>query len=207
MNALPRTTILGSGSAATGHTTTRATWHEDHLVPPVLPQHGVMEGSMMTTLEHATSSDAEAFADILDHHAALCRELDDRVRTMRMVALTRAAFRRPLAALTAFLEGSVLPHAAAEEATLYPAAASDPDTALLVEAMVIEHNALTERTRALARAGSAVEAAACAEGIAAVFGLHVAKENELLLPALRRVHEGRLAALLRDMRQRLGELP
>jgi uncharacterized protein (DUF2249 family) len=93
----------------------------------------------------------------------------------------------------------VLPHAIAEEATLYAAAAEEPSTTLLVDAMTTEHRALAERFDALAEDRSAVEAAAVAEAIATLFVLHVHKENEVLLPAMSRAPEVNLAALLHAM--------
>lgn len=160
----------------------------------------------MSTSVNAPSPDQQATATVLHHHAALRRELDEHVRALRTAVRAQTGYEQPLAALTAFLTESVLPHATAEETTLYPAAAADASTALLVEAMTAEHRALTERARALAHARSAVEALAVAEGIAAVFTVHVDKENELLLPALSRAPGVSLAELLQAMHQRLDEL-
>lgn len=130
-------------------------------------------------------TDARAVTAILDHHAELRHALDERVDALRTAVHAQASSQRQLAALVDYVEDSVLRHAAAEEATLYPsAAAADAVTALLIEAMITEHRALAERFRVLSTAGSAVVALSAAEGFAAIFAGHVDKENTLLLPVL-----------------------
>jgi iron-sulfur cluster repair protein YtfE (RIC family) len=109
-------------------------------------------------------------------------------------------------ALTAYLATSVLPHAAAEEAVLYPALAADAGGDLFVDAMLLDHEELTERTRALAEVCDPYMALALAEGAMAVFALHVRKENELLLPALQCADGVSVTGLLRSMHERLGEV-
>lgn len=149
------------------------------------------------------SADERAFAAILEHHAALRQEVDQRVQALRAAVATSVSHQPALTDLTAFLVDSVLPHARAEEATLYPAAAEPGAAPGLVDAMVADHRALVARTRGLAGADSALAALAAAEGIAAIFALHVDKENELLLPAIMRSAGPSLASLLEGMHQHL----
>lgn len=151
----------------------------------------------MGTPVNVESADQQALAAVRDHHAGLRRELDDHVTALRTAVRTDAPYQRQLAALRGFVDGSLLPHAAAEEATLYPAGATGAP--LLVEAMVAEHRALADRAGALAGAHSSVEALAAAEGLAAVFAVHVDKENELLLPLLIRTAGVSVAGLVRAM--------
>ncbi|MGH3376380.1 MAG: DUF2249 domain-containing protein [Actinoallomurus sp.] len=158
----------------------------------------------MSTPVSVESADQRALAAVVDHHAMLRRGLDERVRALRTAVATADEHQQRCTDLVGFVGDRVLPHAAAEEATLYPAAAASAP--LLVEGMKAEHRALTDRARALAHAESAVDALAAAEGFAAVFAVHVDKENELLLPALIRDPDSSLAALLQAMHEQL-EVP
>lgn len=157
----------------------------------------------MSTSIRIQSPDEQALSAMLEHHAELSASVDERVRALR--AADPASYDQPLAALVAYLAESVLAHAAAEESTLYRAAQSHPTTALLVESMVLEHRELEKRTRALASAASAPDAVAQAETVAALFTLHVRKENEVLLPAFAELPGTSLAEHLRAMHERLSE--
>lgn len=157
----------------------------------------------MGTPVRVESPDQHALTTIVDHHAALRRDLYERVRALRAAVAGRTSHQDAQSALVTFVDDSLLPHAAAEEATLYPAATTAAP--LLVEAMLAEHRALTRHAGALARAESAVDALAAAEGLAAVFAVHVDKENEQLLPALVRDPEANLAELLEAMHEQLSE--
>jgi hypothetical protein len=97
-----------------------------------------------------------------------------------------------------------VPHALAEERTLYPVAARHLGGALLVEGMVGEHAVIQALVEELETAGSMVRAAAAARALAAVLETHVAKENELVLPLLVGVPGVSLATLLGDVHELLG---
>lgn len=159
----------------------------------------------MTTSISIQSADERARSAIVDHHAELSRDLDQRVSALRSAVAASTPFEPAVATLAAFLADSLLPHAAAEERTLYPVAAADAGGALFVDGMVLEHRDLAQRTRSLAGASSAVDALRWAEGIAAVFDVHVRKENDVLLPALTGTPGVSLAALLEAMHDRLVE--
>lgn len=88
--------------------------------------------------------------------------------------------------LRAFLVDEVLPHARAEERTLYRAVRRDPDIGLLVQALISEHQLLASMAGRLAEPARPADAAAQADAISALFASHVAKEDSLLLPALER---------------------
>jgi uncharacterized protein (DUF2249 family) len=153
--------------------------------------------------EQATSND-RALRAILDHHAALTRELDSRVEDVLAAAREGADPDLARRALARFLVGELLPHAAAEEHTLYPAAAREPHAELLVRAMHDEHRALAGHVARLDTATHPTELAAVAAAIRALFGVHVAKENDYLLPVLAR-GEIDLAALLHDTHRLIAE--
>lgn len=160
----------------------------------------------MATHADARPTDNAALATIVGHHRTLCRELDERFRALRIVTRVRAPYETPADRLLSFLEREVLPHAAAEEATLYRAAETVPASALLVRALKAEHASLTEHVRRLQQSRSAEEALAAAAGAAALFESHVAKENDLLLPALAGDPDTSLAELHEAMERRLAEL-
>jgi iron-sulfur cluster repair protein YtfE (RIC family) len=103
------------------------------------------------------------------------------------------------AELVAYLAQEVLPHAVAEERTIYQAAATKADLAQTVAGMVDEHRQLGSLTERLATAGDGVAAVAAATAIGTLFAGHVVKENELLLPALAADTEADLAGLLVEM--------
>lgn len=159
----------------------------------------------MSVSVSVTSADEQAIAAVVDHHAALLRGLRAWVLTLGRAVSEGGPYDRPLGALTAYLATNVLPHAAAEEAVLYPALAADAGGGLFVDAMLLDHEELTERTRALANVCDPYVALALVEGALAVFALHVRKENELLLPALQHADGVSVAGLLRSMQERLGE--
>ena len=107
------------------------------------------------------------------------------------------------AALVELLQSQVLPHAVAEEHTLYDVGAGLPATRLLVEAMTAEHRRLQSLVGELAQARTSVTMAGTAMAVRTLFEAHLAKENDQLLPAL--VAGGvNLAQLLDGMHEILG---
>lgn len=148
-----------------------------------------------TTTRPAGAEDAAG--SILAHHAELTRELGDRTRSVldavRDAGDTDAARQR----LVAFLDEELMPHAAAEERTLYAAARAVPDGRLLVEAMIEEHRVLADRLSALREQREPLGLSTTAAQIEILFAVHLYKENELLLPLLLDA-QADLRALLHD---------
>lgn len=140
----------------------------------------------------------EEARQILHHHAVLRRGLEERAGALCAAVEDGAPHEKPLAALQEFLAGEVLPHAEAEERTLYRAAASQARGGQLVATLTAEHRRLVELAERLQAGADTATAATSAEWIATLFASHVAKENDLLLPVL--INSGAdLAALLADM--------
>ena len=135
----------------------------------------------MTVAYEGTTEEAR---QILHHHAVLRRGLEERAGALCAAAEHGAPHEKPLAALQEFLAREVLPHAEAEERTLYRAAASQARGGQLVTTMTAEHRKLAELAERLHAGAGAATAATTAEWIATLFAGHVAKENDLLLPAL-----------------------
>ncbi|MFC8422676.1 DUF2249 domain-containing protein [Streptomyces sp. NPDC057236] len=160
----------------------------------------------MSTLTLASDpKDAAAVEAVEAHHAQLAGELAGRV-----AMLVAAADRDPAAAdevragLVAFCDQDLLPHAVAEEGTLYTAARDLPEARLLVDGMLAEHRRLTALVDALREGGSAVRAATDGRALQVLFEEHLAKENDLVLPLLAGAPDISLADLLGGMRELLG---
>src|SRR6185437_4391537 len=90
------------------------------------------------------------------------------------------------------------PHAQAEERTLYQAAATQARGGDLVGTLTAEHRELAYLAGRLQRGVDGTEAARLSEWIATLFAGHVARENDLLLPALTDCGTNLAAAVLEE---------
>ena len=154
-----------------------------------------------------TITGTEAYEAMRAHHRVLGEQLIERVGAVSAAAAARRPHEAAVAGLIAYLAGEILPHAAAEEATIYPAAAALDGLAGTVSEMTAEHEILSEAAGQLAEAPTAVSAAGLAEEIAGLFAGHVAKENDVLLPVLLASPDTDLPALLADMHRRTEQAP
>ena len=146
-----------------------------------------------------TDTDTGALEAMLAHHAALADGVARRAASLRAAVERQDHHGAATAELVAYLAKEVLPHAVAEEHTLYQAAAAKADLAETVAGMVDEHRKLVALAERLATTDDASAAAAEAEAIAALFASHVVKENELVLPPLAADGAVDLAGLLVQM--------
>lgn len=151
---------------------------------------------MSETVTHPQGA-LDAVRSIRAHHAQLTRELADRVRSVRDAVRDGGDARAARENLVAFLDGELMPHAAAEERTLSAAGRAAADGRLLVEAMSEEHRVLAGQLATLREQNEPLDLVASAAQIESVFGVHLYKENELLLPLLLECGAD-LPALLRD---------
>lgn len=130
-----------------------------------------------------TRPNADVIGAIAHHHAALA----DRLSALTTAVIDGArsgSFDEPQADLVAWFATELLPHARAEETALYSAGSLLESTRLLVDAMVAEHRALEVLVNDLGHIRDALAVAVVAGSAEALFAVHLAKENELLLPAL-----------------------
>lgn len=163
------------------------------------------ESGGKSAAEPTTESTAAAQA-VERHHAELAAALREHVAALTEAAevgSTRLTWRQR-EQLLAWLRAELLPHAAAEEAALYPAAAAQPGGRPLVDGMVAEHRAITELVAEVEAAQTPIVAAAAARALSAVFEVHLAKENDLVLPLLLRAEHVSLAEVLKGMHAVLG---
>ncbi len=108
--------------------------------------------------------------------------------------------------LVLFCRGELLPHAIAEEDTLYALARTLPETRLLVDAMIAEHRVLADLIDDLAGATTPLGASAAAHALRVLFELHADKENEFVLPALAQSSSVSLSEGLEQMHRTFEEL-
>jgi hypothetical protein len=142
----------------------------------------------------------EQVRQIVHHHAVLRRGLERRSGALCEAVESGVPFERLMTTLREYMAGEILPHAKAEERTLYQAAATQARASDLVGALTAEHHALAYLTGRLRPGTDGTEAATVSEWIATLFAGHVAKVNDLLLPALTGSGAD-LVALLADMHQ------
>lgn len=147
------------------------------------------------------AEDRAVIAKVTAHHAEMSARLE---RLSAAVAQPGdgALLTSSLSALVEYLRREVLPHAAAEEETIYADARETAGGAALVDALVLEHQDLRSRAQALAeledpgavpgdghpapasQGDLRTRAATQAATVAALFHVHARKENEVVFPAL-----------------------
>lgn len=158
----------------------------------------------MSTLTIASSAaDAAAAEKAEQHHAEMAGRLDMLTAALVTAATTGdgEAERRDL---LDWLQTELVPHAKAEEETLYPAAADLPEMRALVEAMLVEHQLLHRLVAELVAAPDMIRAAATAKALETLFDSLMAKENDQLIPALVASPRHAVAELLEGMHELLG---
>ncbi len=153
-----------------------------------------------------TEADHAAADAVVAHHTELAATLTRHVAQLRAAARSGmdphwAKQRRNL---STWLRTELLPHAAAEEQALYPPAAATEAGRLLVAGMVDEHRAIGRLVTELETAGTAVDAAGAARALAALFEVHLDKENSLILPLLLATDDVSIAGVLGGMHDLLG---
>ena len=132
-----------------------------------------------------TREDArEHVRQIVHHHAVLRRGLERRSGVLCEAVENGVPFERMMMTLREYITGEILSHAQAEERTLYPAAATLTGGSELVSTLTDQHRELAYLAGRLQPGTDGTEAATVAEWITTLFAGHVAKVNDLLLPAL-----------------------
>ena len=138
-----------------------------------------------------TMSRTEAHQAMLRHHALLGEQVAQRVGAVHG-AVDEAGggvpggtgYEPAAAELVAFMGDEVLPHAVAEEQSIYAVAAARAALTGVVAQMLEEHRRLVALTEDLASANTAAVMQDKSAQIAELFAIHVSKENDLLLPPL-----------------------
>lgn len=154
----------------------------------------------------ASEADASAVEAVEAHHAQLAGALALKVEYLSAAARARreADAREVRDDLVTWCDTELVPHALAEEGTLYRAAAERVEARLLVDAMLAEHQVLVGLVRELAQTQDAVSAAETARALRVLFESHLSKENAQVLPLLAADPKVSLADLLAGMHELLG---
>lgn len=150
-----------------------------------------------------TTANQQVAAKIVAHHSQMVKALDDRVSALLDAVRQGRPHGDAGRAVVEYAEKEILPHARAEEETLYAAGADKIETKVLVESLTAEHEAIVRALEDLRAARDAVEAVAAAAALAALFKAHAARENDALLPILVADDGVDLGQLLAGMHERL----
>lgn len=152
----------------------------------------------------STAADAEAVETIKNHHAELAGRLTALADSVLSAAESGRDVEASRAALADFLTGELMPHAAAEEERLYPAAARTERARPLIESMIAAHRIIGALVEQVRSESSPVRAAAAAHALRVLFGAHLIDENERILPILAADPEVSLAEVTHGMHELLG---
>lgn len=154
----------------------------------------------------SSEADAAAAEAVEQHHAQMAGALSLGVERL-VDAASRGEGTATIEArdqLVDWCRHDLVPHALAEEKTLYPAAQGKDTGRLLVDGMLGEHTVITNLVDELARATDPVRAAATARALQVLFEAHLTKENELVMPLLVGAPDVSVAQLLEGMHALLG---
>jgi uncharacterized protein (DUF2249 family) len=149
----------------------------------------------------SSRADAAAVEAVEGHHAALAGSLGTLVERLMIAGERWQSVRDEL---VGWCRDQLLPHAQAEERTLYPAAAELDGARLLIDAMLVEHGVISRLVDDLSAATDGVRAAGTGAALQTLFETHLAKENDQVLPLLAQASSVDLAGLLEGMHELLG---
>lgn len=155
----------------------------------------------------SSEDDVRAARAIEQHHARLAADLSAQVQALVSAAAdgdpARAADSRHQ--LVTWARRELVPHALAEERTMYPAAHQRTEARLLIDGMLDEHRWIVDLVDEVETTPEIVPAAAAARALLVIFESHLVKENELLIPLLCSVPDVALSELLANMEQALAD--
>lgn len=152
----------------------------------------------------SSAADAEAAEIIKGHHAQLAGQVAVLTDAMLSAAELGTDFEPARAAAMDFLVGELLPHAAAEEERLYPAATHTDRAKPLVESMIAVHRTLGSLIDHI-RTEPPVRAAGRGQALRVLFDAHLVDENDRILPIVAADPEVSLDEVTRGMHELRGE--
>jgi uncharacterized protein (DUF2249 family) len=159
----------------------------------------------MSDLTIASSeADARAAEAVEAHHAELSGALSLRAAAVASAARSGGSVTAARDDLVTWARHELVPHALAEEGTMYAEAGRRHEARLLVEAMLAEHQVIVGLVDELAGAEDPVSAALAARALESVFAVHLAKENDQVLPLLVAAPDVSVVDLLGGMHELLG---
>lgn len=141
-------------------------------------------GTATDVVLSSNADEAAAVDAVRQHHAELAGRLGMHVDALLKAAGSAGDDVEPArTAAIGFLRAELLGHAAAEEGSLYPAAAATPRLRLLVESLRTQHRALADLVEELAGTADPVRTAAAGYALSTLVDVHLSTTDELLLPA------------------------
>ncbi|MCL8209052.1 MAG: hemerythrin domain-containing protein [Actinomycetia bacterium] len=121
---------------------------------------------------------------IARHHAEMVQQLSTLTEQLTHVIRHGDAWQDVRDQIQGYADRELLPHAAAEESTLYARGRDDATLIPLIESLLAEHRALRRWRNRLVEALDAAEALLAAGALRALFTEHAGKEESWLLPGL-----------------------
>ncbi|SDK89721.1 hemerythrin domain-containing protein [Arthrobacter sp. ok362] len=150
--------------------------------------------------------EARALEAVEHHHTAMVKRLE--ALTGSLIHAVKAGNavdeHNTHGVLVEWCETDLVPHALAEEGSLYGGAGRTTEGRLLVEALLAEHQRIVGVIEEL-RVSSGVDAAVAAGTLRGLFALHLQTENRVLLPFLAGNPELSLAAAVEGLEELVGE--
>ena len=141
---------------------------------------------------------------IRQHHAAMVKNLAAQVARLADT-VGQDNWQAARDALAAHVRKEILPHAKAEEATIYAEARARSSLSALIDAMTLEHRHIAALTEEIANAPSALAALQAGAGLASLFAAHAQGENDVILPPLEEDPNVQLDRILHDMHHELTQ--
>ncbi|MDP4015397.1 MAG: hemerythrin domain-containing protein [Candidatus Nanopelagicales bacterium] len=151
------------------------------------------------------SEESAAVAAVVRHHGAMTARVAELAGGVVDAVTDGADVSGAKTALVSYMRDEVLPHALAEESTLYRAAAEEDRARMLIDAMIAEHALIFVLIDCLDGAQEPGPVAAAAGAVEALFVAHVRKENDLIVPLLASLPDVSLAGLVRGLHELVGE--
>ena len=151
--------------------------------------------------------DAETAAAVAAHSERTLetlRTLVEGLVTVVSARASRSATEHARFRLVDWCRDELLPHARAEERTLYSAAGDTEQGRFLVDGMLEEHRTIYRLVDELGTVDDPVRAVALAGALEAVVASHMAKENDQLLPLLVRSPYIALDSAVRGLEEFVG---
>lgn len=152
----------------------------------------------------SSSADGDAVEMIKNHHAQLAGHLVAVTDAMLSAAERPGDFEAARSAAVTFLADELLPHAAAEEDRLYPAAARTDRARPLIESMIAAHRVIAALADRVGTESTPLRAAAAGHALRVIFEAHLADENERILPVVAADPDVSLADVTLGMHELLG---
>jgi uncharacterized protein (DUF2249 family) len=154
----------------------------------------------------SNEADVRAAAAVRGHHAEMSDALALQAEALAVAARAARQAEADVVRddLVTWCRTELVPHALAEETTMYAVAGQLTPARLLIEAMLAEHRAIRGLVDELSGATDMVTAAALARALQALFEVHMSKEEEQVLPLLVAAPTISVAGLLGGLHELIG---